>query len=175
MKNITKLLLASVIALFIGCDGDVGNNTTPTIVKTEATETVTAGTPTKVGDTGTTISVSEGTSFTDVDGNMLEKAPEAKVVVEKSVTVAKTVIDFTVDGKRVQPTSPVTVSVPAPQGVKVGEEVQIDAPIGSKEAKGNFILATVLKGFVVSIVIPEVAFLKPIIISVETKKDSSTN
>jgi hypothetical protein len=186
MKNITKLLLASAIALFMGCDGDAGT-TTPAVVKTNdsvsvATTSFDANTGALTEDvkiesskTGTTMAIASGTVFQDEDGNAIKEAPKAEVAVEKSKSSAKTTIDFTTsDGKKVIPTESVVISVPAPAGAKPGDTVQIEVPDdGSITAK--LILVIVNADGTVNIRVFPKAFKKTIVIIVEIKVDNSTN
>ena len=184
MKNITKLLLASAIALFIGCDGEVSS--TPTVVKTNAVQTLdttkfNAGTGAVTEDveivagngTDTTMKISDGTVFRDENNNTITKAPEAKVAVEKTATEAKTTIDFTSDGKKVIPTESVVISVPAPTGAKPGDEVQIE--VGDDKITAKLIYVTVKADGTVDIRVFPSVFGNKIVIVVKKKVDSSTN
>ena len=188
MKKTIRLLIASILAigLFVGCTGDA--DSTPAVVKTEAvqvmdtaafdatTGAVTKETPIKAGNTGTTMTLSEGTVLQDIDGNPITKAPTAEVKVEKSETETKTTLNFKVDGKRVIPTEPVVMSVPAPAGAKAGDPVQIDVPDGI-ESTQKLIFVLVKSDGTVDIRIFPKAFKKAIVIvvKVKVKVDSSTN
>jgi len=125
--------------------------------------------------TGTTMEIASGTVFQDAEGNAITEAPKAEVVVEKSTSEAKTVIDFTTaDGTKVIPTESVVISVPAPEGAKAGDTVQIEVPDdGSIQSKLIFVVVKA-DGTVDVRVFPS-AFRKTIVIVVKTKTDNSTN
>jgi len=188
MKKTMKLAMASLLAigLFVGCTGDAGSSSTPSVVKTEATQAidstafdtatgaVTTETAIEAGTTGTTMSIPAGTVLQDIDGNPITKAPTLEVKAEKSETEAKTTLNFEVDGKKVIPTESVVFSVPAPAGSKAGDTVQIEVPDdGSITQKLIFVL--VKADGTVDIRIFPAAFKKAIVIVVKVKTDTSTN
>ena len=177
MKKTMRLAIASLLAigLFVGCTGDAGT-TAPAVVTTSGSvelNTSVTDTPIKVGDSGVAMTIAEGTTFTDTEGNALTKAPTAEVKAEKSETEAKTTIDFKVDGKRVIPTESVVMSVPAPAGAKAGDTVQIEVPDDGSIQKLIFVV--VKADGTVDIRIFPAAFKKAIVIVVQVKVDASTN
>ena len=183
-----RLLIASVLAigLFVGCTGDAGSSTKPAVVKTEATQAidatafdtstgaVTEETEIKAGDTGASMAISEGTVLQDIDGNPITKAPTTEVKVEKSETEAKTTLNFEVDGKKVIPTEPVVMSVPAPAGSKAGDTVQIEVDDGIESTQKLIFVIVKADGTVDVRIFPK-AFKKAIVIVVKVKTDTSTN
>ena len=188
MKKTMRLVIASLLAigLFVGCTGDADSSSTPAVVKTEAVQVmdatafdattggVTKETPIKAGDTGTTMTLSEGTVLQDIDGNPITKAPTAEVKVEKSETEAKTTLNFEVDGKKVIPTEPIVVSIPAPAGAKAGDTVQIEVPDDGSITE-KLIFVVVNKDGTVNVRIFPKAFKKAIVLVVKVKVDNSTN
>jgi Cu/Zn superoxide dismutase len=187
MKKTIRLAIGLLLAvgLFTGCDGDV-TSSTPTVITTEAiavidtnvfdtaTGAVTTETAIEAGDTGTTMSIPAGTVLQDIDGNPITEAPSLEVKAEKSATEASTTINFEVDGKKVVPTESVVFSVPAPDGAKAGDIVQIEVPDdGSITQKLIFVL--VKADGTVDIRVFPAAFTKTIIIVVKVQADNSTN
>ncbi len=185
MNNIKRLLIVTItIGLLTGCWDD---NTTSSTVKTSSVESldrtvfdantgaVTKDTEIKSTKTGTSLALSSGTVLQDEDGNPITKAPEAKVAVEKSETEAKTTLDLTVDGKKVIPTESVVMSVPAPSGAKVGDEVQIDVPDDGTIGQQKLMFFIVQKGGFIMIRLFPKAFHGTITIAVAIKIDKSTN
>ena len=190
-KFFKSIVLVMSTMVLVGC-GSSGTSGVylKTSTETEAissdsfdTETgaVTEDTTISVGDdkdTETKIEVSEGTQFTDENGDVVTKAPTAKVEVEKKQDESTTELDFSVDGKKVIPTEPITVSVQAPEGAKAGDEVEIEVPEGIKPANmQKLILVIVNADGTVSINIMPYVFRNHTVIAiiVKIKKDDSTN
>lgn len=179
------VLLATVVAigLFSGC---IGDSSSSGVVKTdgssemnstsfdETTGAVTKATEIKVGNTNTSMNISEGTVLQDEDGNPITKAPTLKVNNEKDSKEAKTTLDFNVDGKKVIPTEPVVVSVPAPAGAKAGDRVQIEVP-DDGSITNKLIFVIVKADGTIDIRLFPKAFRKKIVIVVVIIKDKSTN
>ena len=129
-KFFKSIVLVMSIVVLVGC-GSSATSGVKTSIDTEVispdafdtkTGAVTEDTTISVGDdkdTETKIEVSEGTQFTDENGDVVTKAPTAKVEVEKKKDESTTELDFSVDGKKVIPTEPITVSVQAPKEQKL--------------------------------------------------------
>jgi hypothetical protein len=189
MKNITKLLLASAIALFMGCDGDAG---TTAVVKTNDsvfmattyfdvnTGAVTKDVNISSETTGTTMFILDGTVLRDKDSNnTIKEVPKAEIAVEKSKSSAKTTIDFTTsDGNRVIPLGFVVISIPAPAGAKPGDTVQINVPDDDSITITEKLIFVIVKADgTVDIRVFSKAFEKTIVIivEIEVQVDDSTN
>lgn len=78
-----------------------------------------------------TVTLSAGTKFTNATtGEIITETPKLAVKAEKSKE-AKTEISFILpDGTKLIPTEPVKVSIPAPEGAKPGDKVEIDVADG---------------------------------------------
>jgi hypothetical protein len=199
-SKIFKLMILTVGLLSLaGCGS---SSSSPSEVKSDVTKEIstdsfetTTGVITKetiivVGeskDTETTIKISEGTQFVDSEsGEVITEVPRVHVTTTKSSQESLTTIIFeTSDGKKVIPSEPITVSVPAPAGAKPGDRVQIKVPDdgGIKAAKINqkLIIAIVKSDGTIEIVIDPDQFKGQVIIIIifeEEKKpnlDESTN
>jgi hypothetical protein len=192
MKKTIRLAIASLLAIgaFIGCDGDAGPKA-PVVVtttgevaidSTKITDGITNETVTTV-DTKTNVAMTipESTKLTFEDGTEVTTAPTTKTEVKKSTEKATTTLNFEVDGKKVIPSNPVTVSVPAPEGAVPGTLVNIEVPDNGNFSKSSarvgfkFISVKVKSDGTVSITIKPDAFRKVIVIVVVVIRDSSTN
>ena len=189
MKPLIGLVVT--MGLFFGCNGNSKSSTETTkatqamdeAVFDSATGAVKKETDIKAGKTGVVMSIPEGTVLQDIDGNPITKAPTATVKTEKDTKEAKTTIDFTVDGKRVIPTEPVVISIPAPKGAKPGDTVQIEVPddgsISEKSLESKIQQKLVFfiinaNGTIDIRVFPN-AFKNQIVLVVIIKTDNSTN
>jgi len=183
-KTIRLTIVLFAIGLFLGCSGDTNS---PSVVKREAnielnttaldlsTGGITKDTEIKVANTGITMVISEGTVLQDIDGNSITKAPTVGVKSEKGNIEAKTTLNFEVDGKKVIPTEPVLLSLPAPSGSKAGDIVQIEAPDDGSITQKLIFLVVKADGTVDIRIFPRVFKRGLIIIIVFLKTDTSTN
>ena len=180
MKPLIGLVVT--MGLFFGCNGN-SKSSTETTKATQvmdatafdsATGAVTSDTDIKAGKTGVVMNIPSGTVLQDENGNPITKAPTTDVKVEKDSKKATTTLDFTVDGKRVIPTEPIVISVPAPKGAKAGDEVEIKVPDDGSIQEKLIIVIVKSDGTVDIRVFPK-AFKKIIVIIVMIKTDKSTN
>lgn len=180
--------MVSILAIGLaGCSWDSDGALKSKVVKTESTVTlnefdvatgaVTKDTELSSKETGTSMTLSEGTVLKDEDGNPITKAPRLKVNVAESERDAKTTLDFSVDGKRVIPTEPVMISLPAPAGAKPGDSVEMEVPDdGSIDNVSSKMMVFIVdaKGKINIRLFPN-AFKHIIVIVVKLKQDNSTN
>jgi hypothetical protein len=186
MKKTIRLLLASLLAIgaFVGCDGEVGPKE-PVVVTTAGEVTMDSSAiqngiiaePITTLDTKTNVAMtipgSTTLTFKD-DDTEVTTAPTTKTEVKQSTEKATTTINFEAEGRKVIPSNPVIVSVPAPAGSKAGDTVQIEVPDdGSITQKLIFVIVKA-DGTVDVTILPK-AFEKTIIIVVKVKVDNSTN
>ena len=142
MKNkLIKIIIVAIGAfILIGCGGNNTNTTKTTGSITVSTETfdedtgaITQNTTLDIGNTQTTVALSEGTVFIDEDNNTISEPPQAKANVTRTQTTTTSELQLsTAQGDRIIPSEPLRVSVPAPIGARVGDRVRIEVPDGIK-------------------------------------------
>jgi hypothetical protein len=191
MKNNKWLKLIAIIisaSFFIGCGGGSsqytktteasGSKTIDTTTFDENTGAVIKDTTLDINSTQTTVTIPEGTVFTDNESNPITQPPVVKVKVAKNRVNTKAELQvISTNGEKIIPTEPVKVSVPVPNGVKPGDTVKVEVPSSSKNGNiEKLILIVVDKDGKVSVMVaPDIFKDRTVILIVVEAPEASTN
>jgi len=182
-KMFKLFILTMNILFFVGCGGGSSNKVIKEVSSNIDTTTgaISEDIVVEIGDNSdkqTSIKIPEGTEFIDIESNKTINVPNIKATLVKDLNRGSSTISFEYNGKKVIPTQPIVVSLPAPTGAKPGDSVQLEVPDGvtaNKMEVSQKLITVIVKadGTVDITVFPDV--LRNLLVIVIIIADQSTN
>ncbi|MBU1958914.1 hypothetical protein KJ680_10980 [bacterium] len=105
------------------------------------------------------IKIAKDTEFKDANGVAVTTAPKLVLNTTQATSTTTTLSFKDVNGNRLTPTKPVTLTLAAPAGSKDGDQVQVDAPDTVTVGKQEKLTLVIVKNGVIVLTLSSEAFL----------------